>query len=399
MENSPTPISISATRKTASNTFLPLNTKRVSDDDLYRTSTQYKLWSFTSKRLEQIRSDINLRSSEIIKKQIIQFKESHPNLSTEELEAIDSLAIPLNADEEFKLVNFYARKVQQCASSLNLPTEVTATAISFFRKFFLTNSVMDIHPKNILLTTIFLACKSENYFIGIESFAQKTKSKEDAILKYEFKVLESLKFTLLNHHPFKALHGFFLDIQSILNGKVDLEYMGQVYTNSKKKITDALLTDAVYQYTPPQITLAVLLAEDQTLIDRYLELKFPNKNKDNSVDVIKPTSADSTNTTSGSSSNGNMEVKEVVQSKEVPNEGNETTNDNTNMIDLPKLIKTIQDCRDIIFERQSVTKEEVKEIDAKLHYCKNPMLVLRRLKRQKDSSSSASPPDIKRQKL
>ena len=61
------------------------------------------------------------------------------------------------------------------------------------------------------------------------------------------------------------------------DGKVDLNYMGQIYDRCKKRITAALLTDVVYFYTPPQITLATLLIEDEALVTRYLETKFPSR--------------------------------------------------------------------------------------------------------------------------
>ncbi|AMD20476.1 HDL268Cp [Eremothecium sinecaudum] len=347
---------------------------RISDDDLYRTSTQYRIWSFKKDQLEKLRKDLNSKAAKVTEDQILEFKASHPELTEEELAAIESQAMPLTVEEELKLVSFYARKVKQFSSSLNLPTEVTATAISFFRKFFLSNSVMEIHPKNILLTAIFLACKSENYFIGIDSFSQKTKSKKEAILEYEFNLLESLHFALLNHHPYRALHGFFLDIQSILTGKVDLEYLGQIYTNCKKRITEALLTDVVFLYSPPQITLAVLLIEDLALVEKYLEMKFPEDTPETA-----PASADSKTDAT------------------VPPSTTDTKNGKVN---LSKLRKILDECKDVILNNEIAGKEEVTRIDAKLHYSQNPMLVVQRLKRQKESSSSTSPtPDVKRQRV
>ncbi|CEP60221.1 TFIIH complex kinase subunit CCL1 LALA0_S01e05776g [Lachancea lanzarotensis] len=343
---------------------------RITDDDLYRHSTQYRNWSFTPERLDQIRTEVNASAGSKAEKTLKQFLESHPELSREEEEAVASKAVPVTTHEELLLVNYFARMIISFAGKMNLPTEVAATAVAFFRRFFLSNSVMDIPPKEVFHTTLFFACKTENYFIGVESFAKKAKTTTDAILKHEFKLLESLNFTLMNHHPYKALHGFFLDIQNVLSGRVDMKYMGQVYTNCKKSISDALLTDAVYFYTPPQITLAILLMEDEALMMRYMQLKFG----------LQPDNGDG----SGQSSQDSEQVS-------------------SNGINASKLLEVIKSCRSVINNKIIPAKDDAVKITAKIHYCQNPMAVIDRLKRQRESSSIASTPqpvetDSKRQK-
>ncbi|SCU97586.1 LADA_0H07052g1_1 [Lachancea dasiensis] len=341
---------------------------RITDDDLYRHSTQYRFWSFTPERLAQIRSDVNARVTTKTQLDMKVFLESHPNLTQDELAAIKVKAVPVSPHEELLLVNYFARMILSFAGKMNLPTEVAATAVSFFRKFFLSNSVMEFPPKEVFHTTLFFACKSENYFMGVESFAKKAKTSADAVLKHEFKLLESLNFTLMNHHPYKALHGFFLDIQNVLSGKVDMKYMGQVYTNCKKSISDALLTDAIYFYTPPQITLAILLTEDEALMMRYMQLKF-NLNVDTS------------------SANGQKEFKQ----------------EDPSAINAERLLEIIKSCQAVIEEKIIPAKDDAVKITAKIHYSQNPISVIDRLKRQREASSEAATPtpsesEVKRQK-
>ncbi|SCV01538.1 LANO_0F12288g1_1 [Lachancea nothofagi CBS 11611] len=332
---------------------------RITDDDLYRHSSQYRLWSFTPDSISQIREEINVRATAKVHQDLKVFLESHPELSSEERGAIESKAIPVSTQEELLLIGYFARMILSFAGKMNLPTEVAATAVSFFRKFFLSNSVMEFAPKEMFHTALFFACKSENYFIGVESFAKKAKTTTDAVLKHEFKLLESLNFTLMNHHPYKALHGFFLDIQSVLSGKVDLNYMGQVYTNCKKAISDALLTDAVYFFSPPQITLAILLMEDEALMMRYMQLKF---NLGSEIETSKD------------------------DSQSVPQA------DHQNSINAEKLLEVIKSCKAVISEKIIPAKEDAVRITAKLHYCQNPMSVIDRLKRQRETSSAAETP-------
>lgn len=349
--------------------------KRITDDDLYRHSSQYRLWSFTKEQLESRRRALNAKVVDKVNEKLQDIISKHNDLSQEELNAINEKAVPVTMEEELKFVNFFAKKVQSFCHSLNLPTEVCATAISFFRRFFLVNSTMEIHPKHILLASIFLACKSENYFIGIEAFAKKTKSQPTTILKYEFDVLESLQFTLLNHHPYRPLHGFFLDIQYILHGKVDLNYMGQIYTNCKRRITETLLTDVVSHYTPPQITLACLLIDDEALTLKYLEVKFgspPEEQKDSETEGLK--------------------------TEETPSDTKLPSN-----LKLQTLTALIRECQAMILNVETLSKEEATKIDAKLHYCQNPMLLVDRMRRQKQQRDSSAElttePDSKKLKV
>lgn len=327
--------------------------KIITDDDLYRHSSQYRLWSFTVDSLKEKRVLINENATLKVEDSLNKFIEDKQNsLSDMEIQKIKSKAVPVTPEEELKLVGFYAKKVQMIAQHLNLPTEVVATSIIFFKRFFLENSVMEFDPKDLVHTTIFLACKSENYFISVDSFANKAKSKRDEILKYEFKLLESLKFTLLNHHPYKPLHGFYLDIQNVLHGKVDLNYMGKIYDRCKKKITEALLTDVVYHFTPPQITLAVFLNEDEQLIRRYLELKF-----------------------------GSTETNKSTESN------NNNNKENESKINVQKLLDIILDCKKMIESYHTISTQDAKLIYAKIYYCKHPDIVVQKLKRKLEQTS------------
>lgn len=333
---------------------------RVTDDDLYRHSSQYRVWSFTPEQLTQRRTEVNARATAKIEQNLRAFRETHPALTAEELAAIEEKAVPVSTEEELLLVSYFARMILSFAGKMNLPTEVAATAVSFFRKFYLSNSVSEISPKEVFHTALFFSCKSENYFIGVESFAKKAKSNPSAVLKHEFKLLESLNFTLMNHHPYKALHGFFLDIQSVLAGKVDMNYMGQVYTDCKKIITDALLTDAVYFYSPPQITLAALLIADEALTMRYLQMKFM-------ITEEGPTE----------NSQGEKQDSKGGASISIPGQ---------------KLLEIIKECKEIISNKVAPPKEDAVKVTAKIHYSQNPLTVLDRLKRQRESNSTGTTP-------
>ena len=42
---------------------------------------------------------------------------------------------------------------------VDLVAQVEATSVMFFKRFYLSASVMDCHPKDVMLTAMWLACK------------------------------------------------------------------------------------------------------------------------------------------------------------------------------------------------------------------------------------------------
>ena len=123
------------------------------------------------------------------------------------------------------------------------------------KRFFLYNTVMDYHPKDILLTCLFLATKSESERIPIEEFGQKLMlPSTDSILALEFIVSQGLKFEYLIHHPYRPAYGFFLDLQTIPD--IDLRLLKETYNKAQQMIGSMFLTDVCLIYQPSQLALA-----------------------------------------------------------------------------------------------------------------------------------------------
>jgi len=143
----------------------------------------------------------------------------------------------LTADEELLLVRHYLTKVVQLCGHFRFPEEVEATATTYIKRFYLTNTVMDWHPKNVMygqlkffsvtlyvaysglclanrLTALFLATKTTNNPISLDSYAAHIPRTEPAdVLELEFLVAQSLGFDFAIWHPHRALWGAWLDLQ------------------------------------------------------------------------------------------------------------------------------------------------------------------------------------------
>lgn len=193
---------------------------------------------------------------------------------------------------------------------------------------------MEYHPKLILLTCLFLAAKSENFFISINSFSKRIpKTTPESILGLEFEILQSLKFTLMAHHPFRPLYGFFYDIQNVLGPEVSTKELGSVYDAARNLINEALISDAIYHFTPPQIALACFKTVNEELTMKYLSKKFTNVKVED--DVPKSTDYDT-------------------------------------------LVSVITECQQVIKDTPNPTKDQAVMIDKKVQFCVNPSLVLKR---------------------
>lgn len=187
-----------------------------------------------------------------------------------------------------------------------------ATAVQYLKRFYLTNSPMTYHPKEIMPTAVYLAMKTEDSFHYVKSFAEKLPdhTTEEDILAPEFLLTQGLRFTFDVRHPFHGLEGGFMELMALTNGK---GHAGPLITKSPQELRDdmmntgvapgassktstpkamitriqaahikakntlktsALLTDAYFFYTPSQIWLSALLLADEPLARFYVDTKL-----------------------------------------------------------------------------------------------------------------------------
>lgn len=114
----------------------------MTEDEIYRTSTQYRLWSFTLKSLHSLRSTTNSLAAEGVRTAIraaANSSEAAAKADPDELNS-DGLESPLRpsaqaprapqvvdcltVEEEQKLVGFYCLKAMEFADFCDFPTNV-----------------------------------------------------------------------------------------------------------------------------------------------------------------------------------------------------------------------------------------------------------------------------------
>ncbi|KAI7906495.1 cyclin-like protein [Cokeromyces recurvatus] len=177
--------------------------------NIYEESTQYQHWRFSPAQLWEIRNKNTENAINRLKK--------HNQLETT-MDNSDANNIKeyLTAAEELKLCRFYEMQLQIMSKHCKFNDMVMATAVIYMKRFFLYNSTMDYHPKDIFLTCLFLATKSESERISIENFGKQLRLPSTKnVLGLEFIVSQGLKFQYYVHHPYRPAYGFFLDMQVI----------------------------------------------------------------------------------------------------------------------------------------------------------------------------------------
>jgi len=149
---------------------------------------------------------------------------------------------------------------------------VEATAISYVKRFYLKNTVMDWHPKNVMLTAIFLATKTTNNPIALDEYvARIPKTAPADVLSLEFLLAQSLRFEFAVWHAHRALWGIFLDLQTLPN--LSLDTIKTAYKGALPHVHASRLTDAELIYTPSQIALACLYLSDEALAREWAHAK------------------------------------------------------------------------------------------------------------------------------
>lgn len=106
----------------------------LTEDDVYRSSTQYRLWSFTPERLRSLRHSTNANAAERVKANIKRFRAAKS--ADDAANGSDGLDIdPLTPDEELKLVTKICKTCVQFAdfakknTKFNFPTNVIVCSL------------------------------------------------------------------------------------------------------------------------------------------------------------------------------------------------------------------------------------------------------------------------------
>ncbi|KAG0156068.1 hypothetical protein PDIDSM_3244 [Penicillium digitatum] len=291
------------------------------EDDLYRASSQYRLWSYTEPSLQSLRASTNAVASERVRAALRRSRETHQSTASSAVGTpIPGINVEINnkdekdvecltPEEELVLVRYYCEKTLELGETYKppIPTMVRATAIQYLRRFYLTNSPMTYHPKSIMACALFVASKTDNYYISLRQIVDGIPgdtTTEDVIAP-EFLLMQGLRFTFDVRHPFRGLEGGVMELQAIAQGQgqpaphlphetaEDLQQgllsiapppvpsssmsdrIARAHGTTRELLKSAAqMTDAYFLYTPSQIWFSAFLLADRPLAEFLLDVKL-----------------------------------------------------------------------------------------------------------------------------
>eukprot|EP01126_Amoeba_proteus_P002129 TRINITY_DN10668_c0_g1_i1.p1 TRINITY_DN10668_c0_g1~~TRINITY_DN10668_c0_g1_i1.p1 ORF type:complete len:185 (-),score=34.09 TRINITY_DN10668_c0_g1_i1:477-986(-) len=120
----------------------------------------------------------------------------------------------MSIEEEEAMKTFISDKMFLACAQLGLSHHTQGTALTFFHRFYLERSVLEYHPKAMMFTCIYLACKTEEERRDIKSMSEALPEvNAEEVLSLEYVLLDALKFHLHVYLPYHPLTGFVYDIQ------------------------------------------------------------------------------------------------------------------------------------------------------------------------------------------
>ncbi|KAK4151841.1 hypothetical protein C8A00DRAFT_35510 [Chaetomidium leptoderma] len=370
------------------------------EDARYRQSSQYQLWSFSPTRLAAMRDKTNAAARARIAERLSSLPALSNNTSaptssanTPNADGSSTPALPefLTPPEEAQLVTFFTSELLRAGDHAEMSDDIKATAAAFFRRFYVTNSIMTYPPQEMLFVALFFGCKAEGTFVSIAEFG-KTFDREhpEDILAGEFLLCQGLRFAIDVKHPFRALRGATMELATLPD--IDRNRLAAAEHRAREVLRfSPLITDAYFHYTPSQIMLAALSLADRGLTERLMTQTFHH--------VAPPPDNSGADTPASSGPDG-----PAPATKRGPPRGSEDKAQIIGPHIRDQVLGTIEACRNLLarelperrehWSDRAVLKAQVTPLRKKLSKCRDPdrwnLVELQRVRREQAAKRADS---------
>ncbi|KAE8678173.1 Cyclin-H1-1 [Hibiscus syriacus] len=243
----------------------------------FHTSTHRVKWIFSPQELVEKYKAANQRAIQTLEKYGTTQMEvdaegsmSYPEPIARDNADKHSRPKPLNIEEEQFMRVFYENKLREVCSAFYFPNKIQATALIYFKRFYLQWSVMEHHPKHIMLTCVYAACKIEENHVSAEELGKGISQDHQMILNYEM----SLEFDLIVFAPYRSVEGFVNDMEDLQE-------------TARMEVDKIMLTDALHLFPPGQLALAALRSANEMHrvldFEGYLRSLLARQNSEHSI--------------------------------------------------------------------------------------------------------------------
>ncbi|XP_038883649.1 cyclin-H1-1 isoform X1 [Benincasa hispida] len=263
----------------------------------FQTSTQRAKWILSPQELVCRYKAANQRAIEALEKFGATLMEvdadgslSYPEPQINSKDNADKHSRPksLSIEEDQFMRVFYENKLQEVCNNFHFPHKIQATALIYFKRFYLQWSVMQHNPKNVMLTCIYAACKIEENHVSAEELGKGISQDHQIILNYEMIVYQSLEFDLIVYAPYRSVEGYVNDIEELFHENAEMLQMLKV--TASLEVDKIMLTDAPLLFPPGQLALAALRRSNEVhgVIDfeSYLDSILSRQNSAHTISEL-----------------------------------------------------------------------------------------------------------------
>jgi hypothetical protein len=209
----------------------------------------------------------------------------------------------LSLESEQILRRHHERRILRLTTCVGFPDKVAATAISYFKRFFLDRSVLDYNPAIIALSSLYASFKVEEVLMSADDLvarsdtilngidAQDSTATEslcgtamrvtaEALLTTELSFLHLLSFHLICYHPYRSLSVLYArlaadeslpqlvadtkDESAITSGaeaQAPVGLLDELFHLANRTVTRrTLLTDTQFTHSPAAIAIAAVVS-------------------------------------------------------------------------------------------------------------------------------------------
>lgn len=211
---------------------------------MFNTSTQRNHWLFSSTdELDRLRVNANAKMAKSGK-----IPESLLLTHKEELYLLRRNLVKLRE---------FCRKFQPV-----MRNSVIATAFMYMKRFYLNQSCMEYHPRDMAVTCAYLACKIDEFNVSIDEFIKNVqgdcRKAQKTVLSNEMLLMKKMQFHLTVHLPYRAVEGFLIDLRARYPPARDKT--SQIAEAVEDYLEKAMYTDACFLFAPSQIALSAIVS-------------------------------------------------------------------------------------------------------------------------------------------
>jgi cyclin H len=205
----------------------------------YQNSTHQKFWIFDSSKLLEIQLKRDADLSSFI---------------TSQTGDNSLLKYQVTPEEENSVLYLISLNLIKACKHFNMHDKAISTALTYFKRFYLNNSICRYDPAVMMFTVMFLACKTEEINVGgVETICQQFRGTDsNAILELEFILLSEIKFHLYIFSPYKPLQAFLEQIPEDLLPQTEKASRQE---KTRGIIENFLISDTCLKLSPSEMAL------------------------------------------------------------------------------------------------------------------------------------------------